>query len=89
LWGDLGEGKDMGRSYVVTGGGRGIGRAIVERLLGDQDIVVAVEMDPEATGWMEDHPAGPRVIPVVGDASDEAVAGRAADLAKEAGTLRG
>ena len=46
-------------------------------------------MDPEATVWMKDHPAGPRLIPVVGDASDEAVAGRAADLAEEAGALLG
>ena len=79
----------MGRSYVVTGGGRGVGRAIVERLLGERDSVVAIEMDPEATAWMGGHPAGPRVIPVVGDATDEAVANRAADLAEEAGALRG
>jgi NAD(P)-dependent dehydrogenase (short-subunit alcohol dehydrogenase family) len=79
----------VGRSYVVTGGGRGVGRAIVERLLGERDTVVAIEMDPEATAWMEDHPAGPRLIPVVGDASEEAVAGRAADLAEEAGPLSG
>ncbi len=36
----------MSRSYVVTGGGRGIGRALVERLLGDDDSVVAIELDP-------------------------------------------
>jgi len=41
--------RDVGRSYVVTGGGRGVGRAIVERLLGDRDSVVAIEMDSEAT----------------------------------------
>ena len=46
-------------------------------------------MDPEATVWMKDHPAGPRLIPVVGDASDKGVAGRAADLAEEAGALLG
>ncbi len=79
----------MGRSYVVTGGGRGVGRAIVERLLGERDIVVVIEMDPEATAWVGDHDAGGRVIPVVGDASDEAVAGRAADLAEEAAPLSG
>ncbi len=44
-------------------------------------------MNPEATAWMGDHPDGARVIPVVGDASDEAVANRAADLAEEAGPL--
>ncbi len=80
----------MGGSYVVTGGGRGVGRAIVERLLGEWgDSVVAIEMYPEATAWMGDHPAGPRVIPAVGDATDEAAADRAADLAEEAGTFRG
>ena len=81
----------MGRSYVVTGGGRGIGRAIVERLLvrADDNAVVAVELDPEALAWVDGHPAGPRAIGVVGDASDEAAAGRAADLAEGAGTLSG
>ena len=66
-----------------------MGRAIVERLLRERDSVVVIEMDREATAWIEEHPAGARVIPVVGDASNEAVAGRAADLAEEAGTLRG
>lgn len=81
----------MSRSYVVTGGGRGVGRAIVERLLKDAEdnAVVAIELDPAAFSWTDGHPAGPRVIAVVGDASDEAVAERAADLAQEAGILRG
>lgn len=80
----------MGRSYVVTGGGRGVGRAIVERLLGDGgSVVVVVELDPEALAWTEGHPAGRRLIPVVGDAADEGVAGRAADLAEEGGVLCG
>lgn len=79
----------MSRSYVVTGGGRGVGRAVVERLLGDADCVVAIELDPTALAWTEGHPAGPRVIAVVGDAADEAVAEHAADLAQAAGTLAG
>jgi NAD(P)-dependent dehydrogenase (short-subunit alcohol dehydrogenase family) len=76
----------MSRSYVVTGGGRGIGRALVERLLGDEDSVVAIELDRAALAWTERHP---RVIAVVGDASDEAVAEEAADRAQAAGTLTG
>jgi NAD(P)-dependent dehydrogenase (short-subunit alcohol dehydrogenase family) len=77
------------RSYVVTGGGRGVGRAIVERLLGDDDVVVAIELDPDALAWAGDHPAGSRVVTVSGDAADEAVTGRAADLAEAAAPLAG
>jgi NAD(P)-dependent dehydrogenase (short-subunit alcohol dehydrogenase family) len=79
----------MSRSYVVTGGGRGIGRALVVRLLGDANTVVAIELDPAALAWTDSHPAGPRVIAVAGDAADEAVTERAADLAQAAGTLAG
>jgi NAD(P)-dependent dehydrogenase (short-subunit alcohol dehydrogenase family) len=86
---DLDEWASMSRSYVVTGGGRGIGRALIERLLGDADSVVAIELDPAALAWTDSHPAGPRVIAVVGDAADEAVAEQAADLAQGAGTLAG
>ncbi|WP_345575577.1 SDR family oxidoreductase [Nonomuraea rosea] len=74
----------MSLSYVVTGGGRGIGKAVVERLLGEQATVVAVERDPAALDW-----AGPRVVPLIGDAADEEVAAWAADLAQESGTLAG
>jgi len=79
----------MSHSYVVTGGGRGVGRALVERLLGDSNVAVAIELDPEALDWTNDHPSGSRVIAVVGDASDETVAEKAADLAQDAGTLAG
>ena len=81
----------MGRSYVVTGGGRGIGRVVVERLLDDAEdnAVVAVELDGEALAWLDEHPAGRRAIGVVGDASDEGVAEEAADHAEGAGTLWG
>jgi NAD(P)-dependent dehydrogenase (short-subunit alcohol dehydrogenase family) len=82
-------GTGMSRSYVVTGGGRGIGRAVVERLLGKAHIVVAIERDPDALTWVDTHPAGPRVTAVVGDASDENVVERAADLAQTAGSLTG
>ncbi|MEU4834369.1 SDR family oxidoreductase [Streptosporangium sp. NPDC023615] len=90
----------MIRSYVVTGGGRGIGRAVVERLLTHTHThagagaatgtgVVVIERDPEALAWLRDHPAAARLTGVAGDAADETVAGRAADAAQAAGTLTG
>jgi NAD(P)-dependent dehydrogenase (short-subunit alcohol dehydrogenase family) len=79
----------VARSYVVTGGGRGVGRAIVERLLGGGGVVVAIELDPGALAWTGGHPAADRVLGVAGDAADEAVTGRAADLAEAAAPLAG
>ena len=79
----------MSYSYVVTGGGRGVGRTIVERLLEGSNSVVAIELDPSALAWIDSHPASSRVMSVIGDASDEAVAEKAADLAQNAGTFIG
>jgi NAD(P)-dependent dehydrogenase (short-subunit alcohol dehydrogenase family) len=76
------------RSYVVTGGGRGVGRDIVERLLLEGSVVV-IERDADALSWTTEHPAHDRLVPVVGDASDESVTGLAADRAADAGTLTG
>jgi NAD(P)-dependent dehydrogenase (short-subunit alcohol dehydrogenase family) len=72
------------RSYVVTGGGRGVGRAVAERLLSDPDtaLVVALELDPP--GWTAD-----RLAVVTGDAADPAVAGAAAEMAEAAAPLVG
>ena len=74
---------------MVTGGGRGVGRALVERLLADGGAVVAIELDPVALAWTERHPAGDRIAGVVGDAADQAVTGQAADLAEAAAPLAG
>ena len=79
----------MSRSYVVTGGGRGVGRAVVERLLSAGGGVVAVELDSAALEWVDWHPAQSRLVEVVGSAGEEAVAERAADQAQALGRLAG
>jgi NAD(P)-dependent dehydrogenase (short-subunit alcohol dehydrogenase family) len=73
------------RAYVVTGGAQGVGRAIVERLAEDGDVVV-LDLDADALSWTR---ATPRLTAVTGDAADEAVAARAADAAESVGQLVG
>ncbi|HZC41556.1 MAG TPA: hypothetical protein VE343_12845 [Streptosporangiaceae bacterium] len=65
----------MTGSYVVTGAARGIGRSVAERQRADR-AAVAVDLDPAALAWTR----GQDSLAVAGDASDEGVAGRAADL---------
>jgi NAD(P)-dependent dehydrogenase (short-subunit alcohol dehydrogenase family) len=76
-------------SYVVTGGGRGVGRAIATRLLGAGTAVIVIEKDQAATAWIREHAVGERIVAVHGDAAQESVAERAAELAQQAGTFTG
>lgn len=79
----------MTRSYVVTGGGRGVGRAIVARLLSEGGSVVVIELDSAALRWTETDAAGSHLVGVVGSAADEDVAEQAATRAEALGTLTG
>jgi NAD(P)-dependent dehydrogenase (short-subunit alcohol dehydrogenase family) len=79
----------MSHSYVVTGGGRGVGRAIATRLAADGGTVVIIEMDEAALDWVPGDAAGSRLTCVAGSAADERVAEAAADLAEAAAPLAG
>ncbi|MDI6102220.1 SDR family oxidoreductase [Actinoplanes sp. NEAU-A12] len=69
-------------SFVVTGGARGIGRAIAERLAGDGHVVTL-----DVTASPDRH--HDRVVQVVGDAGDPQVARQAALTAEAIGPLAG
>jgi NAD(P)-dependent dehydrogenase (short-subunit alcohol dehydrogenase family) len=79
----------MQDTYVVTGGGQGIGRAIVERLSTDRHPVVIIEHDPAAAAWTTQHPASASLYVVAGDAGDELIAARAVAQAQAMGRLMG
>ncbi|MBM0224252.1 short-chain dehydrogenase [Micromonospora sicca] len=69
-------------SFVVTGGARGVGRAITERLARDGQVVVL-----DVTGqlaWQHE-----RIVLVTGDARDPETAQRAAATAEATGPLLG
>jgi NAD(P)-dependent dehydrogenase (short-subunit alcohol dehydrogenase family) len=78
-----------GASYVVTGGGRGVGRAVVERLLAGGHAVAVVELDPATLHWVDDHSAASRIEAVTGDAADEHVITQAAERARSHRPLAG
>jgi NAD(P)-dependent dehydrogenase (short-subunit alcohol dehydrogenase family) len=69
------------RSYVVTGGGRGIGRAIAARLVADGAAVVVVDVEPPEP--LDGASA------VLGSAGDEGVCERAAEMAEQQAPLAG
>lgn len=71
------------RSYVVTGGAQGVGRAIAERLARDGHVVV-LDVAPGL-----DRARGHSVELVTGDARDPSVTQRAADQAEAVAPLVG
>lgn len=61
-----------GRSFVVTGGSRGIGRAIVHRLIENGARVVATGRDDEALRHLVDEVSDSSLEVVAGDVTDRA-----------------
>ena len=74
---------------MVTGAGRGIGRAIAEAIVASGDGVVAFDSDNTQLEWARNHPAYERLRAVTGDASDAADCEHAADVAAQLGQLSG
>ena len=77
----------MQGAIVVTGGGRGVGRAIALRLTRDGSFVVVLDSASPEQPWPRD--LADRLDVVVGDATDAATAEAAADRAEERGQLAG
>jgi NAD(P)-dependent dehydrogenase (short-subunit alcohol dehydrogenase family) len=75
----------MTQTYVVTGGGRGVGRAIAERLA-SRGHVIALDRDADILDWTTSQPA---VEGVPGDATDEQTLSLAVERASQLGTLTG
>ncbi|GAB3603012.1 SDR family NAD(P)-dependent oxidoreductase [Microbacterium aureliae] len=71
-----------GRSVIVTGGGSGIGRATVERIVAEGGRVVAVDLSAERLAALVDA-VGDRVVTVDGDLTDPRVVERAVAAAGE------
>jgi NAD(P)-dependent dehydrogenase (short-subunit alcohol dehydrogenase family) len=77
------------RSFVVTGGARGVGRAIVEAIVASGHGAVAFDREESDLAWANDHPAYERLRACAGDASSVADCERAADDASQLGQLSG
>jgi NAD(P)-dependent dehydrogenase (short-subunit alcohol dehydrogenase family) len=75
-------------SFVVVGAG-GIGRAVVDRLVRGDDVVVVVDRDEAALSWIDGHPSRGRLVGVAGDATDETVTEQAAARAAAVAPLVG
>ena len=73
-----------GKTAIVTGGGRGIGRAVVQRLVSVGAHVLACDLDPEALQETQASVCAPeRVAAIQGDLMEPACPQRIVDAALE------
>jgi NAD(P)-dependent dehydrogenase (short-subunit alcohol dehydrogenase family) len=72
-------------SFVVTGGARGVGRQVAQRL-SRRGHVVVLDRDSDALRWTDD---APQIDGLAGDAADEPMLQLAIERASRVGTLTG
>jgi NAD(P)-dependent dehydrogenase (short-subunit alcohol dehydrogenase family) len=70
-------GRLDGRAAIVTGAGRGIGRAIVERLVAEGAQVAALDLDPDEVETLSG------ALPIVCNVADPASVSKAIAVARE------
>jgi NAD(P)-dependent dehydrogenase (short-subunit alcohol dehydrogenase family) len=56
---------------IVTGAGRGIGRAVAQRFFAEGARVIALDRDAQALESLQLECSGPNFLPIVGDAADQ------------------
>jgi NAD(P)-dependent dehydrogenase (short-subunit alcohol dehydrogenase family) len=76
---DGAKGRLAGKVALVTGGGSGIGEAVVRRLAGEGAAVLVMDRDEHAAAAVATDI--PRGVPFAGDVADPAVSEAAVDLA--------
>lgn len=74
---------------VVTGGSRGIGRAIVDKALATGYRVAVIDVDARALAAMTEDIGGPDVFSANVDITDVAAVGRAPDAQRSCSLLLG
>ena len=79
----------VSRSFVVTGGARGVGAAIAARLVAEGAVVVVDLVEADVSAAAAPGGVADAITTVIGDAADDAVLSRAVDAAAARGTLSG
>jgi 3-oxoacyl-[acyl-carrier protein] reductase len=79
-----------GRTIVITGAGQGIGKALVEMVIGLGGNAVAVDLNPETLNEVASNQPSNQVLAIQGSVADSALANRAvSDAVSKFGAIHG